>query len=159
MTAVKDRFYSKVEPDPNSGCWLWTGNPIRGGYGTFRVGRDTKLAHRYSWELRHGEVPRLHVCHHCDTPACVNPDHLFLGTDADNSSDKIAKGRARYLRGASNGRAKLSDADVAEIRSLYARGGISQQRIGEMYGVTQNMVSKIVARRNWTHMPSIQADY
>ena len=159
---TEDRFFSKVEIDPNSGCWLWTGKPIAGGYGIFRVGPDTKMAHRHSWEMHNGPIPSgLLACHKCDTPPCVNPSHLFLGTDADNSADKIAKGRDRPLLGEENGRAKLSAVAAEAIRAEYSIGLTSQQKLADRYGVTQKSISNVVRMRNWTNAdrPSPRADY
>ncbi len=89
-------FNEKWMPEPNSGCWLWTAYVDRDGYGNITINRKPTPAHRASWELFKGTIPKgLLVCHKCDTPACVNPDHLFLGTHKDNIRDSFAKGRKR----------------------------------------------------------------
>lgn len=85
-------FYKNTRKEA-SGCWIWT-KGLQHGYGSLRVGRRNWRAHRYSWTLKYGKIPMgLHVLHHCDTPACVNPKHLFTGTHTDNMQDKLAKGR------------------------------------------------------------------
>lgn len=94
---VADRFWEKV--DKSGDCWLWTAATAFWGYGVFQLGRGPGegivRAHRWSWEQAHGPIPDgLFVCHHCDTPACVRPSHLFLGTNADNLGDMGRKGRA-----------------------------------------------------------------
>jgi hypothetical protein len=95
-TALFNRLLAKAIPEPNSGCLLWFGKADRQGYGRVRVGRKHLFVHRVSWEAANGPIPAtLLVCHHCDTPACINPAHLFLGTIADNNRDCILKGRHR----------------------------------------------------------------
>lgn len=99
---LQERFDEKWMPEPNSGCWLWLGaNDNRFGYGKFCFRGRNQMATRVSWFLRHGALPepKLNMCHKCDTPACVNPDHLFLGTQSDNQLDSIRKGRHKYSRG------------------------------------------------------------
>lgn len=89
------RFWSFVFPEPNTGCLLWSGNALPQGYGLFYVGLPTRArAHRFAYELVHGPIPAgMVVCHRCDTPACVNVDHLYIGTVGDNNRDAFAKGR------------------------------------------------------------------
>jgi hypothetical protein len=94
-----DRFMSLCEPDTNGGCWLWCGTGHPSGYGIFRtylpgVGRITHAAHRFSFSIMKGPIGDLHVLHRCDVPQCVNPDHLFLGTQKDNMADKARKNRS-----------------------------------------------------------------
>ncbi len=120
-------------------CWEWQGPRSvveRGGYGVMK-GRK---AHRVSWELHHGPIPEgMHVCHHCDNPPCVNPDHLFLGTDKDNAEDKVSKGRQRN-------RIVVSDEAVAEIRRLRAAGE-RQKDLAEKFGISRAYVSRLVNGR------------
>lgn len=89
---VPNRFWAKVRK--TRGCWIWTGATVRGGYGFFWDGKRNGVAHRYSYRLKYGPIPKGKIaCHKCDNPKCVNPDHLFIGTYQDNELDKYAKGR------------------------------------------------------------------
>ena len=103
---ASERFWRRVRKTDS--CWLWVGSTNRDGYGRFDSGGKVyKGSHRYSWELSFGEIPNGLLClHRCDTPACVNPEHLFLGTNQDNTDDKIAKGRFRPASGQSHWRWK-----------------------------------------------------
>lgn len=132
-----ERFWSKVAK--GDGCWLWHGATTKAGYGIVYTKRGRQYAHRLSWELGGGaNADGLVICHHCDTPACVRPDHLFLGTHADNQADKVRKGRAMQ---------KLTRTQVDEIREAYERGDASQYKLAARYGVTQTTVSGIISRR------------
>jgi hypothetical protein len=145
-----DRFEEKFEPVTESGCWLWTARTDKQGYGHFTVSGAKKLAHRFSYELYVEHIPDgLCVCHKCDTPGCVNPKHLFLGTRADNNLDKKQKGRSVNLRGSMHGKAKLTESDVLYIRDEYKKGNIKQKELAEKFNVTQVTISKIVCGLIW----------
>jgi hypothetical protein len=133
-----DRFWNRI--DRTGPCWLWTGGLASNGYG--QVWRDGKngRAHRIAWELTHGPIPPgLHVCHTCDVRHCARPDHLFLGTCADNMADRDGKGR-----GARRNKPALV-IDVEAVRSRHAAGE-SQRSIGRSLGVSQSSISHIVNR-------------
>jgi hypothetical protein len=145
------QFEQRYIPEPNTGCWLWTASLQGDGYGAvYPDGRRGKQwrAHRLAYVLFRGDIPEgMHVLHRCDTPACVNPDHLFLGTELDNSRDKMAKERDGLV-GERNGRAKLTRTKVEEIRAR-RKTGVSQRELGEEFGVTQTTVSAIMRGVLW----------
>lgn len=141
-----ENFLQKVEPDPNSGCWLWAGCQTGGGYGKVKVAQRTGLAHRHAYALMVGPISEGKIiCHRCDTPLCVNPAHLYAGTDLDNSRDKMARGRDRKATGEANPNAKLTWVQVREIR---AAGG-SCAVIGKRYGVDPSTVWDIRRGAIW----------
>src|ERR1700761_3720809 len=110
--SLEERFFDSVMPEPNSGCWLWVGSLNENGYGTIGVAYKTQLAHRVSYRLHVGPIPDgLNVLHKCDVPCCVNPDHLFPGTQETNVIDMENKGRALHYEGEAHGRAKLTAED------------------------------------------------
>jgi hypothetical protein len=153
-TPVTERFWRYVEKSED-GCWLWTGARTYGGYGVINSGgRGGKLvrASRLSYEIHHGSFdPALAVCHTCDNPPCVNPAHLFLGTAKDNTADMVRKGRASggSPPGEQHPRAKLTFAKAAEIRRIYAAGGIGMGRLAVQYGVSKRTVLNIVQGKAW----------
>lgn len=145
--SVAERFWPKVHRTPT--CWLWTGSQGNTyGHGSISVRQaDGKYlpeyAHRVSWELANGAIPDgLQVLHRCDVAACVNPDHLFLGTQDANLKDAAAKGRFNVPR-PNHPRRKLSEADVAAIHEL-RRDGLTLEAIGANFGVTKCCISQIV---------------
>jgi hypothetical protein len=146
------RFWSKVEK--TDGCWEWRACRFAvTGYGCFGYRGKTWSAHRFAWVLTRGELPEsgnlsLCVLHRCDNRACVNPEHLFLGTQADNGRDMAQKGRAS--RGETHHKAKLTERDVASIRGLAKT--TSLVAIAERYGVDPSLVGLIVKRRIWKHV-------
>jgi hypothetical protein len=149
--SVKPRLLARVSVCAETGCWNW---PISKNkrYGQISVGKKMRLAHRVSYELHCGPITDgLHVCHRCDNPACINPEHLFLGTQAENMADRNAKGRQARLRGAVNGRAKLSEADVLAIRAGLAEG-VSQRKLAARHGVHPKQISRIRSGGGWSHL-------
>lgn len=143
-----ERFWQKAQPDPNSGCWLWTSSVDKKGYGRFFFNRPARLAHRVAWTLSFGDPGKKLVCHKCDTPCCVNPDHLFLGDAADNTADMMRKRRHNPAVGTRSGRAKLTDEDVLAIRA----SGLSGGEIVSLYGVSKGTASCVARGASWSHL-------
>lgn len=140
------RFWAKV--DRSDGCWEWRGHTCL-GYGHFKTDGLDRKAHRVSFEFHHGTIPDgLKVLHRCDNTRCVNPAHLFLGTQADNIRDMVTKGRQRGAVGARNHRAKLTDVDVVAIRQSTERTIDVARRLC----VSRGLVSMIRTRAIWRHV-------
>ena len=138
-----DRFYDKITPVTESGCWLWEANTNAGGYGTIGYKGKIVKAHRLSYILHNGDIPDgLHVLHKCDVRCCVNPDHLFVGTHLDNMRDCSKKGRKSKKPvnvGESNARCKLTDDQVSEIRA----SSENYKAIAGRYDVNPSTISRI----------------
>lgn len=133
-----------------SGCWEWQRGTDVKGYAVFRHEAKRHKAYRAAWQVHRGDIPDgAYVCHTCDNPLCVNPDHLFLGTHADNMADMRRK--KRHARGETSPRAKLTEADVSEMRSLGASGWTNPD-LSKRFGVSRSTVSSILARRYWKHV-------
>lgn len=163
----QERFFEKVEiglklrPGMTTECWLWTGiqrgNNRYGGFnsGTPGKGGVAAIAHRMSWVIHFGEIPEnMEVCHECDTPTCIRPDHLFLGTHADNMRDMVRKGRQgprRPLVGERCNLNRFSVSQVMEIRNLY-ESGMLQKDIAKKFMTHQTTISGIVRCANWKHL-------
>lgn len=150
------RFWPRV--DKSGECWNWTGGISRkNGYGQFSLGRKSDgatSAHRFSWKLHFGEISDgLWVLHRCDNPKCVRSDHLFLGTSAENTADRCAKGRG--MRGERQHLAKLKESDIPRIRERLANG-VSQAKIAEFYGADQVTISQVKLWKTWRHVPITQ---
>ena len=144
------RFWDKVDIRGADECWGWMSRSVSDGYGLFKVDGKLVGAHRVSYELMHGAIPEgLCICHTCDNRLCCNSAHLFLGTVADNNSDRKAKGRNANRHGESNTNAKLTEAQVREIRERYAAGGILQRELAQEYGVSRKAISLVVTNKRW----------
>lgn len=153
--SLEDRFWAKVDKKGPDECWEWIGAKNQCGYGEIWDGKKLVLAHRRVWELRNGSIPDgLCVLHHCDNHNCVNPGHLFLGTNADNSHDMMVKNR--QAKGAANGQAKLTEKKVHEIRALLARGELLQQAIAKMYIISEPTITSIKRGKNWAWLKERQ---
>lgn len=153
---LAERFNAKVDFGHTDDCWNWMAFRNPSGYGMIRNGKRMALAHRVGWVLANGEVPLgRQVLHHCDNRACVNPAHLYIGTNADNIRDKVERGRSRFphpeRQGELHPMAKLSSEQVEEIRnrSTGARG--EGRRFAREYGVSPSLISLIVNRKLWAH--------
>jgi len=136
------------------GCWLWLKYRNLGGYGQLTYKNKRCLAHRHSWESFNGEIPKdLDVLHKCDTPDCVNPDHLFLGTHQDNMEDMINKGRATKATGEDCARSKLTRLEVKSIRDKYdAEDKYTQEVLAKEFGICRTTIGDIVNNRTWRNV-------
>ena len=150
MKSLNKRFWQKVSKQEENLCWEWK-SAFMNGYGWFHLNKQDgpKFAHRVSAVLA-GLIDNinseLHVLHKCDNTKCCNPDHLFVGTNADNVADRVKKGRTKWIphHGEKNGMSKLSSADVSVVRNLYKTENISQSEIAKMFNIQQPQVSRIV---------------
>jgi hypothetical protein len=142
-----DRFREKI--DVLGKCWNWMSALDDKGYGVFYIDGKNKKAHRLVYELKCGPIPDgFDVCHHCDNPRCVNPEHLFLGVDKDNQRDSISKGRNAF--GERHGRSKITDEIAAEIKN----SPLSQVKLAKIYGLNQSTIGQIKRGQNWKHVKS-----
>lgn len=145
---IRERFDAKWTPEPFSGCWLWTGMNSRGlnqqfSYGRIIVNARPLLAHRVSWQLHHGEIPEgVSVLHRCDTPICVNPAHLFLGTRADNNMDKAIKNRNAKTR-------KLTPDNARAIKRAI---GVAIWPLAHRFNVSYRTIVDVRKGRTWKHI-------
>lgn len=150
---IEERFRDNVMPEPNSGCWFWTG-AISMGYGVMSVDGKSTRAHRLSWNLHRGKIPEgMFVCHKCDNPACVRPDHLFLGDQKANMSDCSQKGMIKtapsWVCGERQGSAKLTEKNVRMIRE----SKLSTSQLGRILGVCHVSVWNARVGKTWKHIP------
>jgi hypothetical protein len=137
------------------GCWEWTGAGRIGGYGHLNVGKRYVGAHRFAYELTHGPIPRGQVvCHRCDNPRCVRPDHLFLGTTRDNMRDCRDKGRLGEKRrlGPANGATRVTPEIAERVREARA-AGVSRPELAKRFGISVFTITQITSNKHWTSAP------
>lgn len=156
--SAEDRFWSKVDKNSEvfgddgqypTKCWIWTANKNPEGYGGFKLDGKERLAHRVSYLFANGEFDaNLLVCHKCDMPSCVNPQHLFLGTPQDNSDDMISKGRDATRKGSD---AVLTEQRVIRIRRL-VKEGIPTEELSKEYGVCEAAIKNAIKAKSWSHV-------
>lgn len=154
MKTVLERFEAKFIPEPNSGCWLWEGSDDGcDGYGRFRWSSNRCMsAHRAAWCLYKDDIPYGEdVLHRCDNPACVNPDHLFLGDHSDNMRDMVKKGRGNKVRGSHHHQSKLVESEVIQIRNLRKNGAFLRD-VAAQFNISKSMVGNICSGKSWNHL-------
>lgn len=145
VPTLADRLWANTTKGPY--CWEWNGSRRGMGYGRISVNGKSRLTHRVSWELTNGPIPEgLDVLHHCDNPPCIRPDHLFLGTDADNAADKMAKGRGNNTH---SGRGQKLTWDLVASMRRDSAAGLDRRTTACTYGVSPSMVSLIVRGKSW----------
>jgi HNH endonuclease len=133
-------------------CWPWTGNKTDRGYGTISIAGRPRSTHRLAYELIYGEAPgERFVCHHCDNPSCCNPVHLFLGTPGENTRDALAKGRMVFALGSRHGLAKLTEAQVVEIRSRHEAGERNAE-LAAAFDVSPATITRVTKSYGWVHV-------
>lgn len=148
MRNFVQRFWGKIKVDINSDCWNWCGNKDKDGYGKIYYLGSHHRTHRVSYSIYKGKIPTdMCVLHRCDNPSCVNPNHLFIGTPADNNQDRAKKHRSRNQNGVLNNRVKLSVDNVIYILEHKEK---KQQELASQFGISQIQVSRIRRGLRWS---------
>lgn len=135
-------------------CWPWIGTIHKiGGYGRLKFRRIVKKAHRFSWELHFDQMlpETLLVCHHCDNPPCCNPDHFFIGDHGANADDRDKKGRQIPFKGEEHGCHKLTEAQILELKDMYANG-IRGKQLDSHFSIAQGYGWRIATGKSWAHV-------
>lgn len=154
VTSIRNKLLKNIKVK-TGGCWEWAKYRNAKGYGSVWYKGSMRLAHRVSYETFNGEIPdKLFVLHKCDNPSCINPGHLFLGTNQDNMDDKMEKGRHKVgnLKGSEHGASKLTDSNVRIIKALLAKTGMVQHNIATFFGVSDATISFIKSGNRWRHL-------
>lgn len=149
--SIEERFFEKVIINKGE-CWGWKGGLAHFGYGLMKVRGKNDRAHRISWRIHKGEIPKGKlVLHKCDNPICSNPEHLYLGTQSDNVKDIYNRNR-RSQRGEKNNQSKLKENQVREIRKKYTGKRGELKSLGEEYRVNYNTIRLIIRNERWKHI-------
>lgn len=154
-SSLKERFEQKAFPDPNTGCWLWGGSQQTDGYGNifYSKQKGVRLAHRVSYELYVKSIPKgLQVLHKCDVTFCVNPEHLFLGTQLENIKDRVNKNRSSHLSGQLSPRALFTDNQIREIRKTAFNKKLTVNETAELFKRPIETIRAILKRTKWNHV-------
>jgi len=150
MKSVEDRFWEKV--DKSGSCWTWTAFRDKDGYGLFKVDGKNIGAHRFSYTIENGRIENGKlICHSCDNPSCVRPNHLWLGTHKDNAQDKVRKGRVQNQNGELNPNCMYTENNIRAMMKLL-KSGMKQKDIGKLFGVRQQYISKVKNGQTWKHV-------
>ena len=145
--SVKEKLDYYSIPEPNSGCWLWIGGATTVGYGKIFANGFVRLSHRVSYEEYKGAIPEgMLVLHKCDTPACINPEHLFLGTNKENMQDASRKGRTSF--GEKNGSSKITEKDAI----LILNSAQSVSILSRKYNITETSIRNIKNGDKWSYL-------
>lgn len=165
LTPKQERsFWKKIDKNGpimlhmDTPCWIWTASKWNNGYGQFHNGITNSGAHRISWTIANGKISddcginEICVCHKCDVRACVNPEHLFLGTKADNNRDKETKGRGKHSKGEAHPLSKLTAEQVIKIRQLSTIEGISRRKIAKDFSMSYALICFIISGKRWKHI-------
>lgn len=143
------RLAEHTRIDEATGCHLWEGYRVADGYGHLKIRGVAQRVHRIAWEIAYGPIPTtLSVCHKCDVRNCINPEHLFLGTQADNYADMVSKGRRRVPFGEKHWSAQIGEDSVRAIRADTR----TQQAIADNYGLSRSLIGLIKQRKRWAHV-------
>lgn len=146
------QLLSRSNLNPETGCRIWNGSKNKRGYG--RLGVDNKLvqAHRYSYELSNGKIPDgLYVTHKCDTPACIEPTHLSVGSQQDNMDEMVQRCRSLHRKGSKNPKHTLIESDIPKIRALRV-SGMTYQSIASIFNVQLPTIWKVTSGKTWVHV-------
>lgn len=153
--SIINRLLQNSVSNAVTGCWEWLRHKDKDGYGHIKIKRTTERAHRVSLHLIGGEdIKDKLVLHSCDNPSCINPEHLRVGSYEENMEDMLLRGRAGNRIHENHNKAKLTWGDVRDIRARYSVGDVSQQSLGDEYGVSQFTISSIIRGKTWVEQES-----